>query len=356
MLHDFTALREQLDHAASPVDIFGTLTGDQGEQLKRTYRQLVAVAHPDHNRDREAEAARVFQQLHAWYLLAQRSVAAGSYGTSPIISAQSKTREYLGYESPLAGDLCDLFPCDAGGARYLLKVVRHPRDNDLLQIETRNLRQLDHALTGQLVRAHFPTLVEQFQLRDAAGQLRHVNVLAAEAGYVSLAQVLQAYPSGLDLADAAWMFNRLLAALAITHDQGIVHGAVILPHILIRPADHNGMLVDWCYSVAVGEQIKAISPPYRADYPPEVEARAPATPATDIAMAARCMLRLLGGDPATATLPPRVPRAIQALLRSCVLPAPARRPHDAWEVLDDFREILGQLYGPPVFRPFTIPG
>jgi serine/threonine protein kinase len=180
-------------------------------------------------------------------------------------------------------------------------------------------------------------------------------VLRAEAGYVSLAEVLRAYPSGLAAADAAWMFNRILTALGVAHSQGIVHGAVVPAHVLVRPADHNGMLIDWCYSVPAGEPLKAISPPYAADYPPEVHARQPATPATDLYMAARCMTRLLGGHAATLELPKSVPRPIRALLSACLLPAIQRRADDAWQVFEDFHAILGRLYGPPQFRPFVMP-
>jgi hypothetical protein len=123
--------------------------------------------------------------------------------------------------------------------------------------------------------------------------------------------------------------------------------------VLIRPSDHNGILIDWCYSVAIGEPIKAISKPYADDYPPEVPAKLGATPATDLYMAARLMVRLLGGSGAEP--PPSAPKPIQALLRACLIPAPARRHSDAWQVLEDFHTILGELYGPPTFRPFRMP-
>jgi hypothetical protein len=70
-------------------------------------------------------------------------------------------------------------------------------------------------------------------------------------------------------------------------------------------------------------------------------------------MAARLLLRLLGGRGATP--PPGLPPPLAALLRACLIPAPQRRHDDAWQLLDDFRQILGELYGPPAFRPFHMP-
>src|SRR5262249_52954428 len=185
----------------------------------------------------------------------------------------TRLHQYVGYAAPLQGDLCELFPAEAAGDPVLLKAARLARNNDLLQAEAQALRKIARALDGQGARAHFPTLVEHFLLRDAAGAQRHTNVLRAESGYVSLAEVLRAYPSALAPADAAWMFNRILAALGVAHGLGMVHGAVVPTHVLVRPDDHNGMLIDWCYSVPAGEPLKAISLPYAADYPPEVHAR-----------------------------------------------------------------------------------
>jgi len=50
-----------------------------------------------------------------------------------------------------------------------------------------------------------------------------------------------------------------------------------------------------------------------------------------------------------------VPRPIARLLRACLIAAPQRRIADAWQLFDEFRALLGQLYGPPQFRPFAMP-
>lgn len=351
MRTSFTSVCKRLRQARSAEDVFGALADRAA--LKRRYHELASIIHPDHNPGQVDAASEAFTILQQWYTLACDHIAYVGSGAARI-SVVTDMGRYVAYEAPLQGDLCDLFVCDTAGKEVLLKVVRNPRNNDLLEAEARVLQQFDRDLRGQPVRAHFPTLVEAFRLRDTAGVQRHTNVLYAGTGYVSLAEVLQAYPDGLHPADAAWMFNRLLAALAITHDRGLVHGAVVPAHILIRPSDHNGMLIDWCYSVAPGEILKAISPPYAACYPPEVHTRQPVTAATDLYMAALCMVCLLGGDPSNGLLPASVPRPIQALLRACLLPAPARRANNAWQVFEDFRAILRQLYGPPHFRPFSL--
>jgi hypothetical protein len=350
----FTDLLDLLRRASTPKDVFGELGGDAQAALKRRYRELAAAAHPDQNPHRAAEAHEAFQQLQSWHAAAQRQLACGAYGAAPSLDVAGRRHRYTSYVAPVRGDLCDLFRAEAGGAPVLLKLARQPRNNDLVDAEAGALRQIDRELAGQAVRAHFPTLVEQFAVRDQAGALRHTNVLREERDFVSLEAVLQAYPRGIHPADAAWMFNRVLAALGTAHGLGLVHGAVTPAHVLIRVSDHNGMLVDWCYSVAAGAAIKAICPRYADDAAPEIRARLPATPATDLYMAARCMARLLGGSGSSAELPASVPKPIRALLQACLLPSPQRRAGDAWQVYDDFREILQRLYGPPRFRPFQM--
>lgn len=356
-------LWQQLRSASDWQSALQPLPQFSANGLKQRYRELAMRVHPDNHPAQQALAAEAFQLLQQWYQVAQ-SALLEQHGTqqpaAPIVELSTKSGHYQSCGMPRLGELCDLYPAQrftpdtrqATGTNVLLKIVHNARNNDLLRAEGKTLHQIDRELAGKPLRAHFPTLIDQVQLRGQAGELRVVNILCHEKDYFSLAHVLQRYPAGIAPADAAWIYKRLLAALAITHALGLVHGAVTLDHLLIRPSDHNGLLVDWCYSVPQGESIKAVSPAYRCDLPPEVSAKAPASAATDLYMAAGVMSRLLGGDPTHGEFPTTVPKAIQALLQSCLIVAPHRRPNNAWELFDDFDTILQRLYGPPNFRPF----
>lgn len=332
--------------ADAPHEVFGLPTAEAERAVNRRYRELAALAHPDRHPAEWETAAEVFKLLQAWRAAARRQLAAGVYGQAARIDVVGRLGRYVGYVPPIPGDLADLYPVVADGTELLLKVARHPAHNDLLRREATALRQLDDAWRGQPVRAHFPTLVETFVLRDGSGAERFTNVLRREQGTLTWTAVRRAYPQGVPAADAAWMFNRLLAALGAAHDSGLVHGAIALDHLLIRPDDHNGILLDWCYSASADNPAGPwphAAPPTGAYLPPEAAAGGPLTPAADIYAAAACLQALLGDA---------APRPIAALLRACRLPNPHRRPHSAWSVLDDFRAILERLYGPPVFRPF----
>ena len=346
-------LLQQLQKATKPADVFGPLPIGDEATLRRRYHELVHVAHPDHNGG-VREATEAFRLLQHWYERAQRNTARGSE-PDVTLTITTKHATYTAVASTLEGDVCDLYEANDPDGEILLKIVREPRDNDLMQAEARALGRLKRELAGKAVGAHFPTLVDAFAMKDEVGATRQVNVLQRERRYVTLAKVVQAFPNGVEPADTGWMFNRLLAALGTTHNEGLVHGAPVLDHILVRPSDHNGMLIDWCYSAEAGNAIKAISPAYHEDYPPEVLVRQPASPSTDLFIATRSLVRLLGGNGDANSLPSHVPRAMHALIRACLIPAPHRRPQNAWQVFDDWREILQRLYGPPTFRPLHMP-
>ena len=105
------------------------------------------------------------------------------------------------------------------------------------------------------------------------------------------------------------------------------------------------------------ERAKRSNAPYRANvirlsrfarssYRGAVRHTLPATPATDVFMATRCMTGLLGDD---------VPPALRAFAEGCTVHAPARRPGDAWRLLAELDDLLERLYGPRTFRPFAMP-
>ena len=151
------------------------------------------------------------------------------------------------------------------------------------------------------------------------------------------------------------MFNRLLEALWFVHRQGLVHGAVLPNNLLVDIRQHGLLLCEYAYAVPIGIPPIALSGSHATWYPPEIPARAPATHASDIFMATRCLIYILGGDPLSGELPPTVPPPIQRFIRGCLLPTPSRRPTDVGALREEFDDCLAGLYGKRAFRPFAMP-
>ncbi len=332
------AARTALAAARTPADLFPV---DDAAAV-RLHRRLARLLHPDTVPESERAGAEAeFARLEA--LWRRRTAAA-----RPTLTTRHRT--YTLGPAVASGDLAVLraasYEHDGTRHRALLKIPRAVTDNDLMEREARALTRLARRGAARH-RAYAPRLIESFRHRDPdTGVERRVNSLAELEGWHSLAEVRAAHPDGLDPRDAAWMWRRLLAALGWAHRTGLVHGAVLPDHVLIHPERHGLVLVDWCYSTALGETVPALVERHRDSYPPEVTGRRPATEATDIHLASRTLAALMGEH----TPPP-----MRAFLRGCTLPAEARRPHDAWRLLAELDELLDRLYGPRTFRPFTMP-
>jgi hypothetical protein len=322
--HDAIAF---IEAASTPLELFGA---DLAEAARR-YRRLARLTHPDACPG-DAQAAAAFGRLtELWRCHIGRR---GPDGPPLDVSPDDLFAR---------GDVANLYQAPGG----LLKVARDPADNDLLDREATALTAIRRHAPARLS-AYLPRLERSWRLADPrTGVVRHANLIGRLAGFVSLTDVRAAYRSGIHPADAAWMWRRLLVALGIAHRAGYVHGAVLPEHVLIHPADHGLVLVDWCYAGRPGAPLPAIVARHRNWYPPDVLLGQPAGQDADIWLATSCLTDLVGDQ---------MPASLAAFARGCMLANPARRPQDAWLLLRELDEVLGRLYGPRRFRPFQMPG
>ena len=350
--NEFGDVARLLEEAVEPEDVFGTPATKA--TLRREYRRLAGVVHPDKNGD-SPESARAFRRLNELYSRARGLVTSGAYGRrGPTVEIRTKTGRVYQVTAKIAtGEICDLFRADRPGRpASILKVARHPRDNDLVQHEAGILRRLRDV--EERWYPFLPELHDSVLWKASGGVRRAGNVLGLLDGFYSLEQVANAYPGGIDPRDMAWMWRRLLAILGAVHREGIIHGAVVPAHVLIHPEKHGLVLVDWAYALERGTRPRAVSR-RRAFYPPELAVRKRLDAEADIYMAATTMLWVTGG----ASLGrgggyELLPTPLRAFFRACLLDE-SRRLGDAWEARQHFDEVLERVYGPRRFRPFTMP-
>jgi hypothetical protein len=234
---------------------------------------------------------------------------------------------------------------------YLLKVARVPEGNAHLDIERKTLTTLLGAAGHTTYRNYLPALVDSFPTTDRVPQ--RINVFRLEPGFHTLEQVHEQHPA-LDGRHLAWIFKRLLTVLGFSHRQNILHGAVLPCHAMIHAAGHGLQLVGWGRSGTVGQRIRTVPARYRDWYPAEVQHQRAASPATDLFLAARCLVYLAGGDPVTNRMPEAVPLPMRRFLNTCLLESARMRPDDAWALLEDFDALLQALDGPPKFHELTL--
>jgi hypothetical protein len=269
-----------------------------------------------------------------------------------VASIHGPQRVYALQQLLAVGDVADLHLATAEtDEKYVVKVSLVPEGFALLNHERRALAKLSAAAGDTTYYKYLPRLVESF---PAAGKFpQRVNVFVFPGGFHTLEQVHEQYPA-LESRHLAWIFKRLLTVLGFCHRQEVLHGAVLPSHVMIDAASHGLQLVGWGQSVATARRIETVSARYADWYPQEVVNKQPAGPATDLFLAARCMVYLAGGDTVTNWMPEAVPVAMRRFLATCLLESVRMRPDDAWALLEEFDALLHSLYGPPRFHELVL--
>lgn len=378
-MSELTLVLATLQKASCPEDVFGN-------SLKRSFRQLLRVVHPDRNPGNPKKANEATERLNYLNKLAEERVTAGTYGkrlplpeNTPII--------LLGQEvlpKPIVGDVCDVYI----GKKQVVKVARNATDNDLMRAERSALQLIETKVTT-MVRAGFPKLLE-----ESVMGAREVNIIERmPAGFVTALEAHHRMPSfeGWHL---VWMFKRLLMMLDWTHHLGLVHGAILPPHLMLYPDNdgsveywcgacnrkfkpvfesetlvcaqcktsgrltivpqqhphkHTVRLLDWCYSVKYAGRTRLSSwlPMWALHYPPELTAKQSIGPSSDLYMAAALVLYLAGRN--------ELPKLLLSVLSRCMDLDPKRRYQRADETFSAWQEAARVTYGPPKWVDFNLP-
>ncbi len=342
-----------LGNAKCPEDVFGDI-----KEWKSNFRAICLVCHPDRYKGKEDKvwAEKYFKILECFYSDAKAKILRNTYGKKECFVQNVKITSKSGGEYELteklySGDLSDLYLGKQKFIENVVKIARNPRNNDLLVNEANVLNAIKRGPAKEFKSLkHIPVILDSFQILDKK-IYKQVNVLKYDKDFISLEQVIEKFPNGIDIRDAAWMFNRLLAALITIHQSGYVHGAVLPCHVLINPKNHDGILIDYSYSCKIGEKLKAIVPKYKGKYPIEVGSK-PVTVATDIYMAAKILQYLVFGK--LCWVPNKIPKPISNFIKSILIVNPLYRPNDSFEVFKEFGGILKECFGEPKFREFKI--
>lgn len=213
------------------------------------------------------------------------------------------------------------------------------RDNDLMGAMSKSLKKLGEVPDSY--KAFFPTMIERFLMPQPGGR-RAAVVLEAMPGFVSIEDIMKAYPNGINGRDVAWMFKRMLVAVGNAADVGISHGACVPSSFMILPDQHGLILRDWQYSVALGEPLSTVPSAYKSMYPEATLKKGATTPNLDLVMAAKTASALLETDS---------PRPLISFFKGCLggaLPTAAA-------LLAEFDDVLLSVYGKPAFHRFAMP-
>ena len=353
---------ENLMQAVCPEDVFGeiieTSVDKAKDKLKKIYHELSRTVHPDcydndHNLKEMAKEA--FQILGDLYQQAQKRIEDKSYGlrlenqeVASDFLIKTLKREYVIQANLAEGDLAVLYRgsvCGVTGleGQVVIKITISSDDNDLAFNEIKVLKIFQSQPSQQS--KHLPVLLDNFKTTEG----QHALIIRYFDGY-DLYSVREKYPSGLIPEHVAWILARALSALGYVHSQGIIHGNIEPAHIMIRPRDHNVMIVGWSAACVnpqlTGDGFKINNETYS---PLEVAEKKSPLPSSDIYSLGKTMIYLLGGNPETKYIPLQVPLLFRQFLQAMVLDSALQRPRDAWDLYCYLNEIRTKIWGPTRF-------
>lgn len=375
-LTELEYIANQIEQAEFPEQIFGNLTDEK--QGYSVYRQLAKLTHPDLYPDpiSNALAQSAFRRLSQFWDAALQKLRNGTdldvseeYET---IIIQHRKKEYIVTTQLFQGEIYNFYPCTYfdGPAEQtgVFKINQDPIHNDLLKNEAQVLKQLSDSPNFEKHQAYFPKLIDSFPYIDPSdAQPRQVNILAQRDGFFSLRQVRESYTTGIDPKDMAWIFRRLLFGLGFAHKNNIIHGAVLPQHIFIHPEKHGLIIAEWSNALIAETPstipIEPITNSFLEIYPKKVrdakelsfDEKETHTPGLDIYMSAKLMSYILGADTNTWNPPNIVPKKIKTFLLGTALENPNSRPQDAWQLLEEFDNLLESIWGPKKYHPFSMP-
>jgi len=369
-------IQSQLAGATSFVAIFGALpSGDQKTQtahLKKKYRELVRMTHPDQVSPAEQSLANtVFPILVRSYEEAQRALQAGRYdavrakptasapASSPDVTMRSAVSVYtVKADLSTMGDFSNVhLGRTATGDQVLLKVAAETGGNAFLAKEAAFYKAVAARTDIDGLRRYLPQLIDSFTVSEQAREQYRVNVFRHTPGFVSLTQIHEAYQKGLDPRDAAWIWRRLIAQALAAQALDVVHGAIVPDHVLVHPDTHEPLHLGWVHSVERPQERQArlttVIDRWRDWYPPEIFARAIPSLQTDLYMVGKTMIYLAGGDVARNRFPRHYPQVMKDTVAKLIAEDARNRPTDGYALLREFTTGVRKLWG-TTFRPLKM--
>lgn len=297
-----------------------------GADPEKRFIELSCIAHPDRGGSPE-----LFSLLNSSY-----------ESLTEKLELKSKKASYTLVGTPsFDGDLSSLYE----SGNLIVKLSKHPKANSVLEKEVKVIQELREPNTT--FNSFLPDLIDSFPVKDKAGVTLHASVFNRKENVFSIGEILTKYPSGLDVRDMAWMWNRIASVVGYLHSQGYIHTSIIPEHCLVKLDDHCGMIVGLAHCVKEGEKVSFLSNKYKGKnyYPPELEGKDKVYKETDIYMLAKLGLSMVDSNTDTRII---------NFFNSCLFPNRIFRPDDAWSLHDDFNELLKSVVGKRSFRTFSM--
>jgi serine/threonine protein kinase len=237
--------------------------------------------------------------------------------------------------------------------------LRDPKNADLFNNEWESLKvlQQSNAPGADTFTSLIPQPIMKGEATGGTNASKRVNVFRRPIGFKhTLEEVRKVYPQGIPPRASVWIWRRILEVLAFIHGSGMVHVGIVPSNLLIQENEHGILIVGYSCAGRQGEKLRKISSRFESFYPRHTLSSLKLTAQADLAMSARCIVAVLGGNPATAALPNSVPQKLATVIQRIALIDAGDRIHeDAWTIREELGKIAEDVFGTPQFIPIVMP-
>lgn len=341
---EFLIIYKNIVKSRCPEDVFGQCK--TANELKKIYRSLVKLMHPDFQKDKKTKymATEATKVLNDYYSQAQDMISNNTYGKRNVSPSQGDvemTFEVNGYEyhifaNAVEGDFCKIYFGERIKTPELekicLKIPIDKQDNHLMAKESKILTSINHK--------SLPVLLDSFLLDG-----KRTNVIREIEDSYDLYSLRKHFPNGLPQEHTVWVLDRLLSVLGFLHTNFVIHGSIEPGNIMVAPYNHNGLLIDFLLSIPDANQDTAQYVGLNDYSAPEITANKRPDPASDMFSLGKSMVYLLGGDIDNLEFPPSVDSRIVGFIQKLLKRDPTERARDAWEAWHQLKDLRKEVFG-----------
>lgn len=336
----FKEIVDLLVSAKRPIDVFGD--GDV-EEVKKRFRAMVKICHPDLALDSEKELAeKTMKILNDFYKRALDELKKGIYEeldekellkkSDVLFDFSLRGKEYKFYKYLASEDICDLYLGLCDDELVILKIAMEEDDNKLVSDEYGVLQKLDHL--------SIPKVLTRVKINGKEGLIFNKPV------GLTIGEVQSDY-GNINGEHICWILERLLSVVGYLHSQYIVHGNIKEDNVLIDVDNHNVILKDYTLCVSNANDSESTYRIINDDYTPSyVSKDARVMPNVDIYAIGKIAIKLLGGDVSNVALPVSCDIRVRNFIRKLL----DKSANDAWQLWDELIKIRQEVYGSKRFQ------
>lgn len=222
-------------------------------ELKKIYRQLSIVWHPDKNNDKDSHI--VFAHINLLYHSAVDKLNNGILGdVKNIIDIKYKD----GNEATLK--FYKEIPTEMGNMYISNNLITWKFRNEFINDVKKGLNNIKNiSFRNEKMKQDFQKYIPKLHKFIESEDYFYV-LISKESRFINLLDIYEYFNEKMDVRHVAWILSVLYNQICFLHFNNIMHGGLTIENIYIDPKMHDGIILGgWWYSLPNNEKLSILS-------------------------------------------------------------------------------------------------